>query len=93
MTLREKTIIGYLLHHNQKMFTGADDGGYAITLISRKIVVRALQGGQVFYGEQTPYAIPDNIWDVLVAHKDQFPYDPPKEKPEVHPWRVSWMAR
>ena len=61
MTRNEKRIIGYLIHHNDKMFTGAVDGGYAVTLISRKIVVRALQGGQAFDAEDTPFAIPDDV--------------------------------
>lgn len=56
-------------------------------------VVRALQGGQVFYEDDTPFAIPDQIWDVLWAHKDAFPYKPPKGESEVQPWRVHWMVR
>jgi hypothetical protein len=93
MTPRDKLIIGYLLHHNQKMFTGAADGGSAVTLISRKIVVRAVQGSQIVSGEDMPYAIPDEVWNVLAAHKDQFPYEPPRGETEVHPWRVHWMLR
>lgn len=38
MTEHELEIIGYLLARNQKTFTCALDGGYAVTLISRGIV-------------------------------------------------------
>jgi hypothetical protein len=91
MTSEERQIIAYLLAKNQKMFTCAHDGGYATTLISRGILVRALQGGQVFASEDMPVAVPDHIWDVLLAHKDQFLYKP--EKGETHPWRVPWNLR
>jgi Super-infection exclusion protein B len=95
MTPRERQIIAYLLAKNQKMFTCAADGGYAATLISRGILVRALRGGQVFASEDMPVAVPDHIWDVLLAHKDQFPYKPERGKGgvETHPWRVPWLVR
>jgi hypothetical protein len=95
MTDQEKAIIAYLLHRNQKTFTAASDGGHAATLISRRIVVRALVTGQMFSGEDMPLAIPDHVWDVLAKHKDQFPYTPSKRRDgaEPHPWRVHWMAR
>jgi hypothetical protein len=92
MTPKEREIIAYLLGHNQKMFTAAQDGGYATTLLSRGIVVIALRPGQVFLGEDTPMAIPDDVWKVLVQHKSDFPItDEVKDGP--HPWRVHWMAR
>lgn len=69
MTPRERKIISYLLAKNQKMFTAATDGGYATTLISRRIVVRALQPGQVFGYQDMPLAIPDHLWEVLLKHK------------------------
>ena len=72
MTPKERPIIAYLLAKNQKMFTCASDGGYATTLISRGILVRALKSGQVFATEDMPVAVPDHIWKVLVAYKDQF---------------------
>lgn len=90
MTEEERGIIGYLLANNQKMFTGASDGGHATTLISRGIVVMALRPGQVFTDSDTPFTIPDHIWDVLHHHRDQFP---PPEADGTHPWRVHWMAR
>jgi superinfection exclusion protein B len=92
MTPKERQIIAYLLAKNQKMFTCASDGGYANTLISRGILVRALVSGQVFRMEDMPVAVPDHIWDVFLAHKDQFPYKPEtgERGVEVHPWRVPW---
>jgi hypothetical protein len=94
MTEQERLIIAYLLAKNQKMFTTEGNGGYAMTLISRGIVVLALRPGQMFDNEDTPRAIPDHIWDVLVEHKDQFPYSPPaRGEIEADPWRVPWMAR
>jgi hypothetical protein len=33
--------------------------------------------------------IPDFAWDVLIEHKDKFPYKPQKRGDrEGHPWRV-----
>jgi ABC-type microcin C transport system permease subunit YejB len=93
MTDEERAIIAYLLAKNQKTFIAEVNGGYAMTLISRGIVVRAVVQDQVFDFRNTPMAIPDHIWDVLVQHKDQFPYTPPEDGTEVLPWRVHWMAR
>ncbi len=94
MTEKEREIIAYLLAKNQKTFTAALDGGHAATLISRQIVVRALAPGQVSSQEDTPFAIPDHVWTVLAAHRDQFPYTPsPSGEAEPHPWRINWMAR
>lgn len=90
MTDHEREIVGYLLHHNQKSFTAASDGGYAATLISRGIVVQALRPGQMFSLEDVPFAVPDHVWKVLEKHRDQFP----KPKADAaYPWRVHWMAR
>lgn len=94
MTPDERAIIAYLLAKNQKMFTAEGSGGYAMTLISRAIVVRALQPGQMFDMENTPMTIPDHIWEVLLEHKKQFPYSPPAHgEVERHPWRVPWQVR
>ncbi|TMJ93534.1 MAG: hypothetical protein E6G77_23900 [Alphaproteobacteria bacterium] len=78
-----------------EVFTCASDGGYATTLLSAGILVRALRSGQMFAMEDMPVAVPAHIWDVLLAHKDQFPYRPEKDERgvEVHPWRVPWMLR
>jgi hypothetical protein len=94
MTDKERKIIAYLLHYKQKTFTAASDGGFAATLISRQILVRALAPGQMFSGENMPLAVPDHVWDVLAEHKDQFPYSSPQSRHGVEPspWRVPWMA-
>jgi hypothetical protein len=92
MTEEERGIVGYLLARNQKMFTGASDGGNATTLISRGIIVQALRPGQIFTSEDMPFAIPDHIWDVLAHHRDQFPSDD-LDPDAPYPWRVHWMAR
>lgn len=93
MTEQERAIIAFLLAKNQKMFTVESTGGYAVSLISRGIVVRALQPGQAFTLINMPVAVPDHVWDVLVENKDKFPYTPPpRGQRETNPWRVPWMA-
>ncbi|MDX2074361.1 MAG: hypothetical protein SFX19_08380 [Alphaproteobacteria bacterium] len=92
MTEEERKIIAYLLAKNQKTFTAAADGGYAATLLSRGIVIVLAQHGQQLNMEDVPMTIPDPLWDVLVQHKDKFPYNPDDES-EAYPWRVSWMLR
>ena len=86
MNPMEREIVGYLLFHQQKTFTVSIDGGRAATLISRSIVERALAPGQVFGHGDMPVMIPDNVWDILMKHKDKFPYIPPNEKKEKYPW-------
>jgi hypothetical protein len=87
----ERDIIAYLLAHNQKIFTCAADGGYAVTLISRGIVIHATQPGHRYASEDVPMAIPDNVWKVLLRHRGYAP--PPKGETEPHPWRVPWSLR
>jgi hypothetical protein len=96
MTPKEREIIGYLLANNQKQFTADQDGGYATSLISRKIILYAYQPGQVFRGTDVPMRIPDNVWEILKERQSEFPYNPPKLRPgevEPPPWRIHWMAR
>jgi hypothetical protein len=94
MTEKERTIIAYLLAHNQKMFTNTPDCGHATTLLSRGIVVNATRLGQTVTYYEVPFAIPDHIWTVLKQHEGEFPYTPPAPgETEIHPWRVHWMAR
>lgn len=92
MTPKEREIIAYLLGHNQKIFTAAQDGGHAATLLSRGIVAVALRPGQVFVGEDTPMGIPDGVWKVLAQHRDKFPVTQ-EALDGPHPWRVDWMER
>lgn len=91
MTERERLIVGYLLSKNQKMFNAASDGGYAATLLSRGIIRIAAQPGQHVDMFSVPMMIPEHVWDVLIKHKQQFPYSfIPRHRGdvEVHPWRV-----
>jgi hypothetical protein len=93
MTPKERQIIGYLLQKNQKILIAEQDGGHAMPLISRRIIVHALQPGQVFNMSRVPMTIPDHIWDELLRHKEQFPYTPEKGGPnETSPWLRHWMA-
>lgn len=88
MTEKEKTIIGYLLKYNQKTFTAAADGGHAVTLISRGIIVRQMIGGQQASAMDVPMGVPDHVWEVLEKHKDKFPHKPEMNRgTEVYPWR------
>jgi hypothetical protein len=89
LSKKEREIIAYLLHHNQRLFTCDVDGGHAATLISRSIVRRALKPGQVFDYDDMPVEVPLEIWRFLRAHVDKFPYDGDGEEP--HPWRKHWM--
>ena len=86
----ERTVIGYLLEHNQKSFDCDVDGGNARTLLARGIIVNAVRPGQVFEMDRAPMNVPDDVWDVLVKHRHAFPG---KYKGDAHPWRVHWMAR
>ena len=94
MTPKEREIIGYLLHHNQKVFQADQDGGYAAPLISKGIVRIAGQRGQVMDLTRIPFEIPDHIWSELASNRSAFEYTPPRGKePESFPWAVHWMAR
>jgi hypothetical protein len=86
MTDQDRKIISYLLAKNQKTFMYTQDGGYAVTLISRKIIVCDLQPGQAFSPHHISFSIPDHIWSVLLEHKNEFPYKPPPlGETEVNP--------
>jgi hypothetical protein len=91
LTEQERKILAYLLHHNQRMFECALDGGNARLLISRGIVRSALRPGQVFDAENVPMEVPRPIWSLLKKHRSMFPYEPAED--DGHPWRVHWMLR
>lgn len=91
MTARERQIFAQLLHENRKTFTGADDGGYASTLIGRGFVVVMVRRGQPISFEDVPDAVPDHIWKELEPRRADFPYKPSKDGADA--WRVHWMAR
>jgi hypothetical protein len=86
LSKKEREILAYLLHHNQRMFTCDTDGGHAATLISRSIVRRAVKPGQVFAFDDMPVEVPLEVWRFLRANADKFPYDGDDDDP--HPWRV-----
>jgi hypothetical protein len=89
MTAEDKEIIAYLLHRNQRMFTCEPDGGHARILLSRGIVRIAAQPGQHLDYSNVPFEIPLDVWHVLKAHQEQFPYTGDEDDP--YPWRVHWM--
>lgn len=91
LSKKEREILAYLLHHNQRMFTCDADGGHATTLLSRGIARRALKDGQVFNYEDMPVEIPLEVWRFLRARVDQFQYEGDEDAP--YPWRVHWMER
>lgn len=89
MTEEERGIVGYLLHHNQKSFDCDIDGGYAASLLARGIVRNGLTSGQVFDPLRVPMMVPDDVWEVLARHRDEFP----APKDDTHPWRVPWQLK
>lgn len=95
LTDRERQILGYLREKNQKTFVADHDGGYAATLLARGIVTYVGVRGQSFDMDKVPMAVPDYVWKVMVERPQDFPYKPllNEHEREVHPWRISWMAR
>ncbi len=91
MTQQDREIIAYLLHHNQRMFECAWDGGRARLLIARGIVRSAQRPEQMVDSENVPMEIPKPVWNLMLKHKAKFPYKPSRDG--GHPWRVHWMAR
>jgi len=91
MTPKEREIVGYLLAKNQRMFTNTPDCGEANTLVSKGIVVCAVRPGQSCTYYEVPFEVPEHIWHVLVAHREDFPYNE-LETDQPHPWRAHWMS-
>ena len=92
MTIEERNIIAYLLAKNQRTFMADSDGGYAAPLISHRIVVRAVQAGQIVAADSVPFTVPEHIWKTLQKIKSEFPYAsaPDEDEVEIHPWRKPW---
>jgi hypothetical protein len=89
MTPQERQIIAYLLAKNLKMFPADIDGEYAASLISKKIVVYALDHGEASAHGMVPFEVPEHVWKVLVAERAEFPYQPPPAgEAERQPWRI-----
>lgn len=58
---------------------------------NQKTFTCAVDGGYANTLMSRGIVVPDEVWDILVKHKNQFPYKPTDDKP--HPWRIPWMAR
>ncbi|MFH1340147.1 MAG: hypothetical protein ABIL01_02885 [Pseudomonadota bacterium] len=82
---KEREILAYLLHHQQRMFTCALDGGHAATLMARGIVRKALKPGQAFDADDMPVEIPIEVWRFLRSNVEKFPYYEEEDAP--YPWR------
>ncbi len=94
MTAKDKEIIGYLLHHNQRVFEADQDAGYAAPLLSNGIIRVYAKHGQFLDLARVPFEIPDYIWAELVNHREKFQYPPPSRGQNEHyPWAIHWMAR
>lgn len=93
MTNQDKAVIGYLLHHNLRMFHTLSDAAGAAPLLTKGIIRIALKNGQYYNEYRIPFEVPDHIWEVLEKHRYMFPYTPSyKGKAEVYPWATNWMA-
>jgi hypothetical protein len=90
LSKKERDIIAYLLHHKQRMFTCAIDGGHAATLISSSIVRRALN--QVFEFDDMPVEMPLEVWRFLRENVDQFPYEGDEDELEPLAERLDGMS-
>lgn len=88
---KEREILAYLLHHNERLFSAAGDGGYASTLIARGMVADATRPGQVYHFSDVPMEVPRPVWALLKKHREKFPYNGNEDGP--YPWRVHWMVR
>ena len=91
MTEADKAIIGYLLHHNQRMFQYEQDGGYAAPLISKGIIQISASSGQIFHPSWVSFEVPDYIWTVLDNNRESFSFLPKDD--EAYPWAINWVVR
>ena len=76
MTPKEKQIIAYLLHKNQKSFDCAADFGHAASLAGRKIVTFNAFRGQQARESSVPAKIPDYVWRCWWRTATSFPTRP-----------------
>lgn len=94
LTDEERAIFAYLLSYNQKTFTCASDGGYAVTLISGGFIIPMLRPNQAFRENDMPVCVPEHIWEALQEHRGEFTHRRPREGVvDPHPWRVPWMLQ
>jgi len=95
LSSKEREILAYLRHHNQRLFTCAADGRHAATLISRGIVHRALKQGQIFDYLDMPVEIPIEVWRFLRENVEKSPDEAPKTiriLGESIGWNERWPA-
>lgn len=84
---RDRQILAFLVEKQVKTFTGAIDGGYAVGLIGRGIILRTIQGTQVIDNYRMPYMVADWAWDAINEEKALLPYTPVMHRgAEIAPW-------
>ena len=98
LTPKERKILGYLLHHKQKTFEIAADGGHAGGLLARGFIQFRGVAGQAFDIDNRIAVVPDDVWVVMEELSSDFPYSPEidgsgRNRVETHPWRVDWRTR
>ena len=92
MTERERLIVAYLIHHNQKVFQTHQDGGYAAPLIAKGLVRACGVRGQVMDPTRVTFEVPEAVWAILHEHRSQLP-GPESFKDTSAPWAIPWMLR
>jgi hypothetical protein len=75
MDSRERTIIGYLRHHNQNRFEGRYDGGYASSLLAKGYVLR-VSPGQPYDAFRHPFEVNPALWPIIREREADFPHQP-----------------
>jgi hypothetical protein len=89
MTQKERDIIAYLLHHNQKTFMAAATRPHCCLAVSWW---KHFSQAKSITMTGAPFASSDHVWEVLVAHKEKFPYkSPPRGREQPHPWRKHYL--
>ena len=87
---KERRIVGCLLATKQRMVEVLPDGEEAKTLIAKGFLVSSQGQPRVVHRDMC-YEVPAHVWDVLVKHQEEFPFDPASDP--ANPWRTHWMAR
>lgn len=91
MSHRERIIFGYLLKRGTNTFYAEQSGGHAANLIGKGYVQLNAVPGQSFEMWNMPLKVPDHIWEMVLAHRDEFPYEPvyldKYDREEIEPWR------
>ena len=94
LSFRERQILGFLCHHNQKVFTTDFDGGHAASLIARGYLQHFAAPGQRLPARAFPTRVVQPVWELMKAVPEAFPYEPQFDGDgEIPPWRRHWMER